>query len=122
MPRKPNPNAGQSTELVFPDSLEGLEFQVREALLYSAEEVREETGSDVPEFGDWIPVRTKVNGTMQDGWMVGLSELDQWLANTENPESGIWVISRAEKSGTSQTDPYEINVEKLDQSDQGRLD
>lgn len=106
------------TELLFPDDLEGIQFELTEAVVYNAEEVREATGnSDVPEFGDWIPVET--NGT--DAWLVALSEIVEELQIYDAPTGNSFQVTRCEKSGPADTDPYEVNLEAVDQSDQTGL-
>lgn len=120
MPREPNPNAGQSTELVFPDGLEGTVFRVESTLMYPAEEVREETGNEVPEFGDWVKAQIHTGEDWNMGWIVGLSEVEQWLAN-EAETNKTYELTRAEKTGVSQTDPYEVNIETVSEEDQQRF-
>lgn len=112
MPRDANPNAGQTTELVFTDGLEGTVFSIpRTPAIYTAEEVREATDNDVPEFGDWLKVR--LPQLDEDGWLVAVSELEQWVAKTENVTAGTYEVTKCEKTGTAQTDPYEVQVETI---------
>lgn len=98
------------TELLFADDLEGSTFSLRELAVYEAEEVRSEVGGDVPKFGNWLPITT-ADG---DGWAVAIGELVEELQQFENPAALDLDVTRCEKSGSSQTDPYEVNVEVAD--------
>jgi len=97
-------------DLLFADDLHGTEFELREEAVYTAEEVREKIDNDIPEFGKWMPVSTR-NG---DGWAVALGELVEELQSYENPSGVTYEITRCDKSGPRQTDPYEVNVEVLE--------
>jgi hypothetical protein len=120
MPREADPNAGQSVDLVFTDDLEGTVFEVRrDPPIYTAEEVREKTGNDVPEFGDWVAVY--LPGPDAEGWMVAVSELEQWVARTENVTARTYEVTKCQKTGSSQTDPYEVQVETITDSGQASL-
>lgn len=106
-------------DVLFADDLPGTTFRLREASVYEADEVRDETGTDIPKFGNWMPV-TLEDGT--DGWMVALGELVEELQRLENASAVTCTITRCEKSGPKQTDPYEVNVEiETGDVDQGRL-
>jgi len=95
-------------DVLFADDLQGTTFSLRESAVYEAEEVREEAGTDIPKFGNWMPV-TLDDGT--DGWMVALGELVEELQLLENAQSVECTVTRCQKSGDQQTDPYEVNVE-----------
>jgi len=95
-------------DVLFADDLPATTFRLRESAVYEADEVRQETGTDIPKFGNWMPVRLD-DGT--EGWMVALGELVEELQRLENPQAVTCTITRCEKSGTQQTDPYEVNVE-----------
>jgi len=95
-------------DVLFADDLPGTTFTLRELAVYEAEEVREETQTDVPKFGNWMPV-TLDDGT--EGWMVALGELVEELQQFENAKAVTCTVTRCEKTGTKQTDPYEVNVE-----------
>lgn len=106
--------------LLFADDLEGTEFELREEAVYSAEEVREETESDVPKFGKWLPVETEQDG---DSWAVAVGELVEELQRVGNPMAVTFEVTRCEKSGSEQTDPYEVNLEPVEgDAQQGGLD
>jgi hypothetical protein len=57
----------------------------------------------------------------RDVWLVAVGELIQELQRFENPESTIFRVTRCEKSGPAQTDPYEVNVEPVDDTNQTGL-
>jgi len=97
-------------DLLFADDLSGTEFQLREASVYTAEEVREEIDNDIPEFGKWMPVTT-ADG---DAWAVALGEFVDELKAYENPMGLTFEVTRCQKSGAKQTDPYEVNLEQVD--------
>jgi len=97
-------------DLLFADDLSGTEFELREASVYQAEEVQEEVDGDIPKFGKWMPVVTNDG----DGWIVALGELVEELQTYENPMGVTFNVTRCEKSGTKQTDPYEVNIEAVD--------
>jgi hypothetical protein len=97
-------------DLLFADDLSGEQFELREAAVYEAEEVREDVDGDIPKFGNWMPV-TRNEG---DGWVVALGELVEELQQFENPLGLSYRVTRCEKSGSEQTDPYEVNVEVVD--------
>lgn len=95
-------------ELYFADDLEGQTFYLRESAVYDAEEVREETESDTPQFGRWLPVASDGE---TDGWAVAVGELVEELQDTtEDPTAMPWTVTRCQKSGPEQTDPYEVNI------------
>lgn len=98
-------------DLLFADDLKnGVEFELREASVYEAEEVREEVDGDIPKFGKWIPATTE-NG---DAWVVAVGELVEELQTYENPMGVTFKVTRCQKSGSKQTDPYEVNLEDVD--------
>jgi len=98
------------TELLFSGDLEGATLSLRDMAVYEAEEVREEVGGDVPKFGNWLPVETEDG----DGWAVALGELVEEIKQYENPVAVTFKVTRCEKSGTKQTDSYEVNTEVQD--------
>jgi len=121
MPIDLEDHSGGGPDLLFADDLSGTEFQVREASVYEAEEVREaESSDDMPRFGAWIPVRTEAEG---DAWMVALGELTDELKRFEAVTGGTWFeVTRCEKSGPDQYDPYEVNLEAVSDTSQTGLD
>lgn len=103
--------------LLFSDELDGIEFKLRESNLYEAEDVQEELDSDVPEFGRWLPVKT--DG--QDGFAVAPGELIAELQRLKADVGTEYRITRCKKSGPAEADPFEVNVEAVDQSQQTGL-
>lgn len=108
------------TELWFSDDVEGKTFVLREKSLFEAAEVRDETDSDVPEFGRWFPVTLLGDDGQRDreGFVVAVGELIEDLQDMQ-PDPGAvgWTVTRMEKSGPKQTDPYEVNVEPVESPD-----
>lgn len=104
--------------LLFSDELSGTEFRLREASLYSAEEVRDDLGADTPEFGRWLPVETEEG----EGYAVAPGELVEELQRLEASAGDEFAVTRCEKSGRGETDPYEVNLEAITDPDQTGLD
>lgn len=97
-------------EVLFADDLQGSEFEVRELAVYEAEEVREETETEVPKFGNWLRCAT------EDGecWVVALGELVQELQAIESPLGVTFACTKCQKTGNKQTDPYTVNLDVID--------
>ena len=49
-----------------------------------------------------------------DAWGVALGEFVEELQSYENPMGLTYEVTRCEKSGSRQTDPYEVNLEVRD--------
>lgn len=107
---------------IFPDDLEGTRFHLVEDALYDASEVREslydnraieadeeahEQGQ-VPAFGRWYPV--DVPGHEDDQWMIAPGELVDELKTWDDPAGARLKVTRCRKSGSRESDPYEVNV------------
>jgi hypothetical protein len=97
-------------DLLFADDLSGTEFELREPSVYQAEEVREQIDGDIPKFGKWMPVTTSDG----DAWAVAIGELVEELQTFDEPMGVSFQVTRCEKSGSKQTDPYEVNLEVVD--------
>jgi hypothetical protein len=104
-----------SDDLYFADDLSGIEFKLREAAVYDADEVSDD--GEVPEFGRWLPATVDD----RDCWLVAVGELVSELQRYEDTVGVTFAITRCEKSGTRQTDPYEVNVEQAGDTGQSRL-
>lgn len=102
--------------LLFADDLQGTVLQLRKASAYDADEVTDP--GEVPEFGTWLPVETE---QYEEAWAVAVSELVEELQRFESPTAVRLEVTRCEKSGPSQTDPYEVNVEQVDTTGQASL-
>lgn len=106
--------------LVFADDAAGCRFRLREASLYEPEEVQEELGHDgdgPPEYGRWLPVEIED----EEAWMVAPGELIEELQRLEAGAGEIFEVARIEKSGSGETDPFEVNLERLSDDDQTRF-
>lgn len=107
-------------QLIFADDAVGCRFRIRERKLYDADEVREELDHDddgPPQYGRWIPVEIQD----EDSWMVAPGELIEELQEIQ-PEAGELIeVTRIEKSGSGETDPFEVNLERLDDDAQTRF-
>lgn len=98
-----------SNDLYFADDLSGIEFQLRENAVYDAEEVRDELGTDYPDFGRWLPATVRET----DCWLVAVGELIEELQKFDDATGTVYDVTRCEKSGSEQTDPYEVNIETV---------
>jgi hypothetical protein len=102
--------------------LEGETFCLRESAVYEAAEVREETDTDTPEFGDWVPVTpVHKNGDDRghDGWAVAVGELIECLQQSDADLTTVpFTITRCQKSGSAQTDPYEVSMDVHSDADE----
>lgn len=117
--------------LVFAGDASGVRFRLREVELYDAVEVRQELhGEDAieddaeaheqgqpPAFGRWIPAEAED----EDIWMVVPGELLEELQRLEAEAGEIFEVTRIEKSGGHETDPFEVRLEKLSDEEQTRL-
>lgn len=109
MPRKLEDSVTGAAELIFPDDATGDRYRLRELAVYEAEEVRDELGdSDVPKYGDWIPVET---GDDDEAWLCAPSELRRRLVE-ETVETGDWfTVTRLAKDGHRESDPYRAQID-----------
>jgi len=106
---------GQS--LIFPDDAEGVRFRLRRTELYSADEVRDEIGQDTPEYGRWL--MAEIEG--ETGFFLCPGEMIEELQDLEVESGQVLEVTRMEKSGGDETDPYEVNVERHSTDTQTRL-
>jgi len=104
-------------ELVFPSDAASTVFQLSEDAVYGAEEVRDETGSDTPQYGKWLRVET--NG--QEAFLSAPAELRKELVDHGAEPGETYEVTRCEQSGPDPSDPYEVNVEARSEPDQERL-
>ena len=116
MPTDLNDVETGGVSLLFADDLQGTVFRLRESAAYDADEVTDP--GEVPEFGTWLPVETERD---DEAWAVAVSELVEELQRYETPTAVELKITRCEKSGSSQTAPYEVNVEQVENTGQSRL-
>jgi len=109
------------TELWFSGDVEAKTFVLRQASVFDAAEVREEMGTDVPEFGRWFPVTVIADDGQpeREGFIVAVGELIEELQDMQpDPTAVGWTVTRMEKSGPKQTDPYEVNVEPVESTEE----
>ena len=105
MPTDLSDSVSGSTELVFPDDVDGT-YRLRERSVYDAEEVREELNGDVPQYGDWLPVED----SGEKAWLVAPSELQAELLDQEIRVNELFRVDEMKKTGRGQSDPYRVSV------------
>lgn len=106
--------------LVFPGDAAGCRFRIRETALYDAEEVRahlDHDDDDPPQYGRWVPV--SIEG--EDSWLATPGELVEELQRLEPEPGEIFEVTRIKKSGNKETDPFEVNLERLSDEAQTRF-
>lgn len=117
MPTNLSDSVAASVELIFPDEATDKTYSLRELTVYDAEEVRDEIGSeDVPQYGQWLPV--KMDG--EDAWLSAPSELRSLLVEDNIREGELFEIREMRKTGGRQSDPYSVSVEFPDRDGDGR--
>lgn len=106
--------------LVFADDAAGCRFRLREASLYEANEVRDELDHDddqPPMFGRWLPVDIQD----EDAWLIAPGEMVEELQRLEASNGELFEVTRIQKSGNSETDPFEVNLERKSDDTQTRF-
>lgn len=106
--------------LIFPDDAEGVRFRLNEAAVYDADEVRDELGAGddgTPAFGRWLSVEIED----EDCWLNAPGEVIEELQRIEAEPGEVLEVSRLEKSGNGETDPFEANISRKADADQTRL-
>lgn len=107
---------------IFPSDLEGTRFRLVEDALYDAAEVREqlydgeaieddheaEEAGQVPAYGRWYPVHAI--GYDEEQWLAAPGELIDELKTWDDPADASYRVGRCRKSGSGESDPYEVNV------------
>lgn len=120
MPENLHEASTGGSSLVFSDDLSGVRFRLTALELYSAEEVRAELDHDddgPPAYGRWIPA--EIEG--DEAFVNAPGELIEELQRLEAEAGEVYEVTRAEKSGPSETDPIEVNLEQCDDDSQTRL-
>jgi len=107
MPEDLTDSVTGSTELVFPDDAIGT-YSLRERSVYDAEEVRVELGTDIPQYGSWLPVEIEETGA--EAWLIAPSRLRSLLVEDEIRPGERFCIEKMQKRGREQSDPYEVEV------------
>lgn len=109
-------------DLIFPGELEGTVFRLREVTLYNPDDDEKPDPPDTvdgsPKFGNWLEVDAE--GKENKQLMAAPGELIGELQRLQADEGDVFEVTRAEKSGPKQSDPYEVNLEELEE-DQERL-
>lgn len=104
-------------DLLFPGEIEGVAFRLLSLELHNDDD---EDKPDVPEgdvHGNWLHVETDVEGEV---FMSAPGELIEELQAYGAQEGDLYEVTRSAKSGPAQTDPYEVNLEQLEE-EQDRL-
>ena len=106
MPQELDESVTGSTELVFPDDARG-QYRLRERSVYAAEEVRDELETDIPQYGQWLPVEMRDG---EEAWLTAPSELRSILVDDEAQVGELFEIETMRKPGVEQSDPYQVAV------------
>jgi hypothetical protein len=106
MPQDLSESVTGSTELVFPDDATGT-YSLRERTVYDASEVRSELETDIPQYGDWLPVELE-NG--DEAWLTAPSKLRSILVEDEIRPGETFRIDAMQKDGIDQSSPYQVDV------------
>lgn len=104
-------------DLVFAGELSGVQFRLLSLSLHNNDD---DDKPDVPEgdvHGNWLEVETDELG---EAFLSAPGELIEELQTHEAEEGDLFEVTRCAKSGPKQTDPYEVNLEALEE-DQSRL-
>jgi len=107
MPEDLSESVTGSTELVFPDDATGT-YSLRERSVFDAEEVRVELGTEIPQYGSWLPVEIEETGA--EAWLSAPSRLRSILVEDEIRPGERFCIEKMQKRGREQSDPYEVQV------------
>lgn len=117
--------------LVFAGEAQGVRFRLAERGVYDAAEVRVEIHGDdaieddeeaaqagqPPAWGRWL----RAEADQDDIWMLAPGELIDELQRLD-PEAGeLFEVTRIEKTGPQEADPFEVNLERLSDDTQTRL-
>ena len=102
--------ASGASSLVFPDYSVG-DYELVENIVYDAEEVRDDLDSEVPQYGDWVPVRNSYGDEM---YLVAPSALLTELSKSGLDVGETFSITAMDKTGQDESDPYRVQVEYPD--------
>lgn len=100
-----------SGDYLFASNLSGIEFRLLSTTLYEGEDLE----FDV--HGKWLEVETD---DFKEGYISAVGELIEELQRLDAEDGDLFEVTRCEKTGPKQTDPYEVNLEALE-PDQSRL-
>jgi hypothetical protein len=107
MPENLSDSVTGAVELIFPDDATDEPYSLRELAVYDAEEVRDEMGTDIPQYGSWLPIE------MDDGdeaWLTAPSQLRQKLVNQDAKPGERFIIDRMVKDGRDPSTPYQVEL------------
>lgn len=101
-------------KLIFPSDMEG-EYRLLETTLYNPEDDDKPDPDDSmgqPKYGNWLKVEP---GNRDDAHLLrAVGELVQELQRIEVQKGDAFEVTRCVKAGPNQSDPYEVNVEGLE--------
>lgn len=119
-----------SNDLVFGRDLEGIVFRLMEAQVLEASEVRSELHKEPTEddedaefdgqspfFGRWLPAEVRGRTV----YVNAVGELIEELKQLDAEQGEVFQVTRAEKVGSTETSPYEVNIERVSADAQTRL-
>lgn len=105
-------------DLVFAGDLDGVQFRLLDLQMYNNDD---EEKPDVPAndtvHGNWLKVETEQH---EECFISAPGELIEGLQDYYAEQGDLFEVTRCAKSGSAQTDPYEVNLEDLE-DDQSRL-
>jgi hypothetical protein len=97
-----------STELVFPDDSDGQMYRFTALSVFDAEEVRDELGTDIPEYGSWMPVTIAETG--EEAFLSAPAALRSQLLDQDARAGELVEITEMAKTGSDQSDPYRVEL------------
>lgn len=113
MPESLSDAATGNGELIFPDDAAGDEYELREANVYDADEVRERIETDdVPRFGRWLPVNAGP-GAQREAWLNAPSALIEKLQAKDVDPGDRFSITEIQKPGHEDSNPYQVSIQVL---------
>lgn len=107
-------------DLIFASDATGTEFRLQSLKLFNNDDdEKRDLDSDV--YGNWIKIYDLDREI--DRYMTAPGEMIEELQRLDAREGDGFRVTRCEKSGPEQTDPYEVNLEELSDEDlqQNRL-
>lgn len=104
--------------MVFISDASGVIFRLNKTAVYSAEEVQEQIDQDgTPQYGRWLNVEIED----EPAFLLAPSELIEELQDLEASNGEVFEVTRAEKPGSEETDPWEVNLDRKSTDTQTRL-
>jgi hypothetical protein len=109
MPTDLTDSVSGTTELIFPDDSTGSTYRLRELVVFEAEEVRDELGGEVPQYGSWVPVTVEETG--EEAYLTAPAQLRNELVNSDVTEDERFEIVKMRKEGRDQSSPYQVSID-----------